>query len=123
MGELERRQIGFIGEDMCGELLLETAENQSDNQSYGLWMSPTRWRGGADGWTYMLVREGNRGYQFRLSPGGPWACFDAGPKWILEAPYLFSFIFSLLLTVFLFEIIFKPHFDTKMIQTFLEKFI
>jgi hypothetical protein len=67
--------------------------------------------------------RGKQRYQFGLSPGGPWACFDAGPKWILGAPYLFSFIFSFLFPVFLFVNIFKPHFDTKMIQTFLEKFI
>jgi hypothetical protein len=42
MGEMERRERDFIREDLCGELLLETAKNQSDNQSYGLGMSPTR---------------------------------------------------------------------------------
>jgi hypothetical protein len=38
MWEMERRARAFIGEYLCGALLLETA----DNQSYDLGMSPTR---------------------------------------------------------------------------------
>jgi hypothetical protein len=70
---------------------------------------------------YVSEREKQR-VPVRSVSGWAMGSFGCWAEMDLRGPLSIFFDFLFSFPVFLFEIIFKPHFDTKMIQTFLEKF-